>query len=101
MIIPLQDKIIVERQEAQNMYGQIVIPDNAREVPYKGTVIAVGPGMYVNGVFCKIADDIKVGDVVIFNRRAGFEIENDGRKQLIIRESEIIAKELPKSALVS
>lgn len=83
------------------MYGQIMLPDNAREVPYKGTVIAIGPGMHVDGGnFVKTSDQIKEGDVVLFNRRAGFEVEDEGQKFLIIRESEIIAKEVQKSALV-
>ena len=71
---PLGDRVIIEQSEADDMSkGGIVLPDNAKEKPTKGTVLAVGPG--------KTTDDgkliepaVKVGDKVLYERYAGTDI---------------------------
>jgi len=90
-IRPLQDRIIVKRlAEEQKTKGGIIIPDTAKEKPIEGKVIAVGKG--------KVADDgklikleVKMGDKVLFNKYGGTEVKIDGKKLLIIKESDILA----------
>ena len=90
-IRPLSDKVLVQRLEAENKTaGGIVLPDNAKEKPKKGKVIAVGKG--------KVLDDgklrtmsVKKGDTVLFTSYAGTEIKMDEKEYLIMDESDIMA----------
>ncbi len=71
--------------------GGIVLPDNAKEKPQRGTVLAVGPGKLLdNGSRGQVA--VEVGDQVIFGKYGGTEIEVDGTDVKILRESDILAK---------
>ena len=85
-IKPLADRVIVEPAEAeQKTAGGIIIPDTAKEKPQKGTIVAVGPGK---------KDDpmtLKVGDIVLYGKYAGTEINTDGNTLLIMKESDIYA----------
>jgi chaperonin GroES len=68
-----------------------VLPDNAKEKPQRGTVLAVGPGKLLdNGARGKLS--VEVGDEVIFGKYGGTEIEVDGEDIKILRESDILAK---------
>ncbi len=91
-IRPLDDRIVVEPHEAEETTaGGIVLPDNAKEKPQRGTVLAVGPGKLLdNGSRGHVADE--VGDQVIFGKYGGTEIEVDGTDVKILRESDILAK---------
>ncbi len=91
-IRPLDDRIVVEPHEAEETTaGGIVLPDNAKEKPQRGTVLAVGPGKLLdNGSRGQVAVD--VGDQVIFGKYGGTEIEVDGTDVKILRESDILAK---------
>jgi len=88
---PLADRVIVRPLEAEEKTaGGIIIPDNAKEKPQKGEVIAVGPG--------KIADSgktvdmtVKAGDKVLYGKYSGTEVTVDGEEYLIMRESDILA----------
>jgi len=88
---PLADLVIVRPLEAEEKTaGGIIIPDNAKEKPQKGEVIAVGPG--------KIADSgktvdmtVKAGDKVLYGKYSGTEVTVDGEEYLIMRESDILA----------
>ena len=83
---------MVEPLEAEETTsGGIVLPDNAKEKPQRGTVLAVGPG--------KLLDDgsrgsvsVTVGDEVIFGKYGGSDIEIDGLDVKILRENDILAK---------
>jgi chaperonin GroES len=87
---PLSDKIVVCRQEAAEKKGGIIIPDQAREKPQRGEVLAVGPGKVLdNGERC--AMQVKVGQVVLFGRYAGNEITDVDERTLILREEDILA----------
>ncbi len=93
---PLRDRIVVERDIAPDKLGNIFIPDNAKEPPKKGTVLAVGPGYRCpdNGVF--IETSLKPGDRVMFGPYVGVEVAiegEDGKKaiRLIMREEEVLA----------
>ncbi|MDI9573333.1 MAG: co-chaperone GroES [Bacteroidota bacterium] len=83
---PLADRVLVEPAEAeQKTAGGIIIPDTAKEKPQKGTVIAVGNGKKDEPL------TVKVGDVVLYGKYAGTEINIDGKDYLIMRESDILA----------
>lgn len=85
-IKPLADRIVLEPAPVeQKTSGGIIIPDTAKEKPQKGTVLAVGPGKKDEPV------TLKVGDLVLYGKYAGTEINVDGKDLLIMRESDIYA----------
>ena len=88
---PLGSRVVIEpiEQEEMTAYG-IVLPETAKEKPQKGTVLAVGPGER-DEKGDRIALDVQVGDVVLFAKYSGTEIKYDGKKLLIMRESDILA----------
>jgi chaperonin GroES len=89
---PLDDRVVVKPSEAEETTaGGIVLPDSAREKPQRGTVIAVGPGKLLDsGNRGELS--VKVGDVVIYGRYGGSEVEVDGQEMKILRETDILAK---------
>ena len=89
-IKPLQDRVIVKRQEEEEKTkGGIIIPDSAKEKPQEGTIVAVGPGKVAdNGD--TIAMTVKEGDLVLFSKYAGTEIKIDGEEHMIMREDDIL-----------
>jgi chaperonin GroES len=88
---PLADRVIVKPLEAEEKTkGGIIIPDNAKEKPQKGEVVAVGPGKIAdNGQ--KITMELKKGDKVLYGKYSGTEVTVDGSDLLIMRESDILA----------
>jgi chaperonin GroES len=88
---PLADRVVVKALEAeQKTAGGIIIPDNAKEKPQKGEVVAVGPGKISdNGE--KIAMELKKGDKVLYGKYSGTEVTVDGVDYLIMRESDVLA----------
>ena len=88
---PLGSRAVVEPIEQEEVTaGGIVLPETAKEKPQKGTVLAIGPGdRDENGK--RIPMDIAAGDVVLFAKYSGTEIKVDGKKLLILRESDILA----------
>jgi len=90
-IKPLHEKVVVERMEAESKSaGGILIPDNAKEKPMRGVVIAVGPGRVLENGDVK-ALEVKKGDKVLFGGYAGSEVKLEGKDYLIVNESEIYA----------
>lgn len=89
---PLSDRIIIRPLEAeQKTAGGIIIPDNAKEKPQKGEVVAVGSGKVAdNGQ--KIEMTLKAGDKVLYGKYSGTEVTIDGKELLIMRESDVLAK---------
>ena len=89
-IRPLQDRILVKRVEGEERSaGGIIIPDNAKEKPMEGTVIAVGNGKVMNdGKLVK--PDVKAGDTIIFSKYAGSEVKISGDEHLILREDDVL-----------
>ena len=87
---PLHDRIIIERiEESEQRVGGIIIPDNAKEKPQQGKVIAVGKGrIEKDGKVIPL--DVKAGDTVLFGKYAGQEIKIDGKELLIVREEEVL-----------
>ncbi len=89
-IRPLQDRILVKRIEAEEKTASgIIIPDNAKEKPMEGQIVAVGNGKVLNdGKVSK--PDVKVGDKVLFSKYAGSEVKLDGVEHLILREDDLL-----------
>jgi chaperonin GroES len=91
-IRPLDDRVVVERFEAEERTrGGIVLPDSAREKPQQGKVIATGPGMLLEKTGERGKMSLKVGDVVFYGKYTGTEIELEGDKYVILRESDVLA----------
>jgi len=89
-IKPLADRVIVAPMEQETVKGGIIIPDTAKEKPQQGKVVAVGPGrLSENGE--RLVPEVKAGDVVLFGKYSGTEIEVDSKDLLILRESDILA----------
>lgn len=92
-IRPLHDRVLVKRiEEETKTAGGIIIPDNAKEKPTKGKVIAVGKGSR-NEAGQVVPLDVKKDDVVLFAKWGGTEIKVDGEDYVIMKESDIIAVE--------
>ena len=88
---PLGSRVVIEPIEQEEMTsGGIVLPETAKEKPQKGTVLAVGPGDRDDDGD-RIKMDVAVGDVVLFAKYSGTEIKYEGKKLLIMRESDILA----------
>ena len=88
---PLGGRVIVEPIEQEEMTaGGIILPETAKEKPQEGKILAAGPGdRDEDGK--RIAMDVKVGDKVLFAKYSGTDIKVDGKKLLIMRESDILA----------
>lgn len=87
---PLHDRILVKRiQSEEKTAGGIIIPDNAKEKPMEGLVVAVGTGKrHDDGTLTK--PDVKVGETVLFGRYAGNEIKIDGTEHIVMREDDLL-----------
>jgi chaperonin GroES len=91
-IRPLDDRVVVEPFEAEERTrGGIVLPDSAREKPQQGKVIATGPGKLLEKSGERGKMSLKVGDAVFYGKYTGTEIELDGDKYVILRESDVLA----------
>ena len=89
-IRPLQDRVIVERIEAEEKSaGGIIIPDSAKEKPIEGRVKAVGAGK-LGDDGKRVKPDVKVGDKVLYSKYAGTELKIDGDDYLLMREDDIL-----------
>jgi chaperonin GroES len=88
---PLGNRVVVEPLEQEEVTsGGIFVPETAKEKPQKGKVLAAGPGERDDdGDYIKM--DVKEGDTVLFAKYAGTEIKLDGKKLLILRETDLLA----------
>lgn len=88
---PLGNRLVVEPIEQEEITaGGIVLPETAKEKPQKGIVLSVGPGDRDDkGV--RIPMDVKEGETVLFAKYSGTEIKYEGKKILILRESDVLA----------
>ncbi len=85
-IKPLADRVLIEPMAAETKTASgIIIPDNAKEKPQKGKVIAVGNGTKDEKM------TVNKGDTVLYGKYAGTELKLDGQDYLIMRESDILA----------
>jgi chaperonin GroES len=91
-VIPLHDRVLVKRLEAEETTkGGIIIPDTAKEKPQEAEVISVGKGRV--GEDGKVIPlDVKKGDKVLIGKFSGTEVTIEGEEHVILREEEILAK---------
>jgi chaperonin GroES len=88
---PLGSRVVVEPIEQEDITASgIVLPETAKEKPQRGKVLSVGPGDR-DEKGNRIQLDVTVGDTVLFAKYAGTEIKLDGKKILILRESDLLA----------
>ena len=87
---PLGNRVVVEPVEQEEVTASgLVLPETAKEKPQQGMILAAGPGERdEDGKY--IAMDVKVGDKVLFAKYAGTELKLDGKKLLILRETDIL-----------
>ena len=90
-IKPLADRVVVQPlEETEQKKGSIIIPDTAKEKPQQGKIVAVGPGSISdNGE--RVACEVKKGDIVLYGKYAGTEVNVGGDDFLILRESDVLA----------
>ncbi|MBO5741425.1 MAG: co-chaperone GroES [Bacteroidaceae bacterium] len=85
-IKPLADRVLIEPAPAETKtVGGIIIPDTAKEKPLQGTIVAVGQGTKDEEMI------LKEGDVVLYGKYAGTELELEGKKYLVMRQSDVVA----------
>lgn len=85
-IKPLADRVLVEPKEAETKTaGGLYIPDNAKEKPQEGVVLATGPGKKDEPM------EVKVGDKVLYGKYAGTEVNVGDKSYMIMRQSDILA----------
>lgn len=88
---PLADRLVVEPKEREeHTPSGLVLPETAKEKPQEGAVISVGPGRRDDDGR-RIEMDVAVGDTVLFAKYAGTEVKLDGKKLLILKESDVLA----------
>jgi chaperonin GroES len=88
---PLGSRVVVEPIEAEDVTASgIVLPETAKEKPQKGKVLSIGAGDRDDDGK-RIPMDVKVGDTVLYAKYGGTEIKIDGKKLLILRESDLLA----------
>ncbi|MBQ7472704.1 MAG: co-chaperone GroES [Prevotella sp.] len=84
-IKPLADRVLVAPAAAEEKVGGIIIPDTAKEKPLRGRIVAAGKGTKDEEMI------LKEGDEVLYGKYAGTELELDGEKFLIMRQSDVLA----------
>lgn len=85
-IKPLADRVLIEPAPAETKtVGGIIIPDTAKEKPLQGTIVAVGQGTKDEEMI------LKEGDVVLYGKYAGTELEHEGKKYLVMRQGDVVA----------
>ena len=87
---PLDDRIVVQASEGdQTTASGLVIPDTAKEKPQEGSVVAVGPGKFEDGV--RVPMDVSIGDKVIYSKYGGTEVKVEGEEYLILSARDVLA----------
>ena len=84
-IKPLADRVLIEPAPAEEKVGGIIIPDTAKEKPLHGKVIAAGTGTKYEEMI------LKEGDEVLYGKYSGTELEFEGNKYLMMRQSDVLA----------
>ena len=88
---PLDDRIVVEPADAEEKTaGGIVLPEQAKEKPTRGTVLAVGPGKLLE-TGNRGPLSVRVGDQVFYGKYSGTEVDVSGKKYTVLRESDVLA----------
>lgn len=85
---PLNDRILIRIDKADEKIGSIIIPDSAKTRPQFATVIAVGPGAMTNAG--RREPEVKKGDRVLIGKYSGSDVEIDGEKLTVVREEDLL-----------
>ena len=89
-LVPLGDRVVLKQLVAEETTKSgIVLPGQAQEKPQQAEVVAVGPGVVVDGKEVKM--EVAAGDQVIYSKYAGTEVKLDGEEFIIVRQSDILA----------
>lgn len=89
-IRPLGDRLLVEPiEQEETIAGGLLLPETAKEKPQQGNVLAAGSGR-LDDDGKRIQMDVKVGDKVLFAKYAGTEVKLNGKKLLIMKESDVL-----------
>lgn len=89
-IKPLFDRIVIEAEEAvEKTASGIILPGSAQERPQMAKVVAVGPGGIIDGK--EVTMQIKVGDVILYNKYAGSDFKLDGKEVTVLKQSDVLA----------
>ena len=89
-LVPLDDKVVLKKLQAEETTKSgIVLPGQDKEKPAQGEVVAAGPGGVVDGKEVKM--QVKAGDKVVYSKYSGTEVELEGDKYLIVKQSDILA----------
>lgn len=92
IVRPLEDRVLLKPLQAEERTTSgIFLPDSAQEKPMQGEVVATGPGKF-NDDGVRTALNVAKGDTVIYGKYSGTEVDVDGEKLVILRESELLAK---------
>ena len=90
IIKPLADRVVIQMVESEETTKSgIVLPGSAKEKPQVAEVVAVGPGAVVDGI--TVPKVVKVGDKVLISQYAGTTVKLDGKENIIVRQSDILA----------
>ena len=88
---PLSDRVVVEPAAAEEKSsGGIILPDTAQEKPQQGTVVATGPGK-VSDTGTLVEMSVKDGDKILYGKYSGTEVKVEGKKLLILKETDVLA----------
>lgn len=82
---PLADRVLVLPAQAEEKVGGIIIPDTAKEKPQRGKIVAAGQGTKDDPMM------LKENDTVLYGKYAGTELEYEGEKYMIMRQSDVLA----------
>ena len=89
-LVPLGDKAVLRQLEAEETTKSgIVLPGQAKEKPQQAEVVAVGPGIVVDGETVKM--EVAVGDKVIYSKYAGSEVKLEDEEFIVVKQSDILA----------
>ena len=89
-LVPLGDKIVLKQLEAEETTKSgIILASKSQEKPQEAEVVAVGPGGMVDGK--EVTMQVKVGDKVIYSKYAGTDVELEGEKYIVVKQSDILA----------
>lgn len=90
-VTPLGDRVVLKVLDVTDeKVGSLYVPDSAKEKPSEGKVVAVGPGRLTDEGD-RLAMEVKKGDTVIYGKWSGTEVEVDGDRFIVLRESDILA----------
>ena len=83
----VEDRVLI-RPEEERTESTFVVPKDALQRPVKGEVVQVGPGTYIKGLFVPMT--VKVGDIVIYGKYAGNEVDVRGIEYMVLRQPDIL-----------